>query len=145
MSYGFTSILGIGSVLLLLALMSGIWAGLWGLWRARRGVGWWLMAVGTGFGTLGPMLYAAGGYVMFQRLSAASAAGTGPTTGPGFATPFVMGIGGMMIPLALLLFTIGFALHGLAAAKVAARAAELENLTAAMTEEINRLRAGDAS
>jgi hypothetical protein len=42
----------------------------------------------------------------------------------------------------LILFSIGFAIHGFAAARIANRTEELEQLTAAMSEEINRLREG---
>jgi NAD-dependent DNA ligase len=42
--------------------------------------------------------------------------------------------------LGSLLFAMGFAIHGLRAARLANRVRELEQLTAAMSEEINQLR-----
>lgn len=42
--------------------------------------------------------------------------------------------------LGSLLFAIGFAIHGLKATRAASRLQELEQLTAAMSEEINQLR-----
>jgi hypothetical protein len=137
-----TSWIGIGTLVLFLCLMSGIWAGLWGLWKARRGAAWWLMCIGTAFGTLGPILYSGGTWMLMNSFRDVGTSSPSVALGGSMALPILLMAGGLMIPAGMLLFTIGFAIHGLAASRVAARAEELETLAAAMTEEINRLRNG---
>ncbi|MCW1923430.1 hypothetical protein OKA05_12770 [Luteolibacter arcticus] len=137
-----SSLFGILSLVLFLGLMSGFWAGIVGLHRAgRRGAAWWLMMIGIGLCTVGPILYAVGTWIFFDAMRT-SMAGSGTLSGGGSAAPTVMVVGGAMIPCGLILLSVGFALHGFAAARMANRAGELEQLTAAMSEEIDRLRAG---
>jgi hypothetical protein len=140
-----SSWIGIVLLVLFLALMSGFWAGIAGLWKAKRGPAWWLMAIGITFGTIGPVLYSAGSWMLFQSLSASLSSGgaTPPTPSFGFsALPGLLMAGGLLIPVGLILFSIGFAIHGFGAARTANRAEELEQLAAAMSEEITRLRQG---
>jgi hypothetical protein len=132
---------GIGGLILFLALMSGFWAGIAGMWKARRGASWWLMAIGITFGTIGPVLYTTGTWLLFRSLGSGSTSGSTFTIGS-TVVPGVLMAGGLLIPLGLVLFSIGFAIHGFAAARTATRAEELEQLAAAMSEEITRLRQG---
>ena len=133
--------LGIVSLILFLGLMSGFWAGIVGLWKARRGAAWWLMAIGIVLGTIGPVLYAAGSWMLFDSIRT-STASTGSVSFGASATSGILMAGGLLIPVGLILFSVGFAIHGFAAARMANRAQELEQLTAAMSEEISRLREG---
>ena len=143
-----SSWIGIVLLVLFLALMSGFWAGIAGLWKAKRGPAWWLMAIGITLGTIGPVLYSAGSWMVFQSLSSSLSSGgaTPPTPSFGFtALPAILMAGGLLIPVGLILFSVGFAIHGFAAARTANRAEELEQMAAAMSEEITRLRQGGAS
>lgn len=133
--------LGIIPLILFLGLMAGIWAGVVGLWKARRGAAWWMMAIGVALGSIGPILYAMGTWMLFDSIRASSAS-TGPVSFGASATPTILMASGLLIPVGLILFSVGFAIHGFAAARMANRAEELEQLTAAMSEEITRLREG---
>jgi hypothetical protein len=139
-----TTWIGVVVLVLFLVLMSGFWAGIAGMWKARRGPAWWLMAIGIAFGTIGPALYSAGSWMLFQSFSSSlSSGGASPPPSFGFAAlPGLLMAGGLLIPVGLILFSIGFAIHGFAAARTANRAEELEQLAAAMSEEITRLRQG---
>ena len=141
MGYASTWI-GIVLLVLFLALMSGFWAGIVGLWKARRGPAWWLMAVGITLGTIGPVLYSAGSWMLLRSFSSAAASGSTPTSLGFAALPGVLMAGGLLIPVGLILFSVGFAIHGFSTARTANRADELEQLAAAMSEEITRLREG---
>ncbi|MEK7953964.1 hypothetical protein [Luteolibacter soli] len=138
-----SSWIGIIVLILFLGLMSGFWAGIVGLWKARRGAAWWMMAIGITFLTIGPFLYSAGTMILFRSLGSTSAsASSSAFSVGGSAIPGLLMAGGLLIPIGLILFSVGFAIHGFAAARATNRAEELEQLTAAMSEEINRLREG---
>lgn len=130
--------IGIIGLIFFLGLMSGFWAGIAGLWKARRSAAWWMMAIGIAFLTIGPLLYGLG---LWTMMSSFRAGATGSSTFPTGSTITLMA-SGLLIPVGLLLFSIGFALHGFAAARAVNRAEELDQLAAAMSEEINRLRGG---
>ena len=109
--------------------------GLRGAARLGRGGAWWTMAVAAGLVILPSVLMLIGGLLQFPL------EGTNPS-GPntlsqmfGFSFAIASFAG---IPL----FMIGFAMHGLKLARTAERIQELEQLTGAMTEEINRLDKG---
>jgi hypothetical protein len=130
------------SLFVFLALLSGFWIGLVGLWRTRRGAPWWLMATGTAFGTLGPLAYAAGTWMLFNSIGRSGPSGLSSSLGPSSLISLTMGIAGFLIPVGVILFSIGFAIHGQRAARTQERAGELEQLAAAMNAEIDRLKAG---
>jgi len=132
---------GIVSLILFLGLMSGFWAGIVGLWKTKRGAAWWLMAIGITLGTIGPILYSVGSWIVIQSISS-SISSTGVVSSRPSAFSGILMAGVVLVPVGLILFSIGFALHGFAAARMANRAEELEQLAAAMSEEINRLREG---
>ena len=136
-----SSWIGIAGLILFLVLMSGFWAGIAGMWKSRRGAAWWLMAIGITFGTIGPILYVLGTWLLFRSLGSAS-----PTSGTftigSTVVPGALMAGGLLTPVGLILFSIGFAIHGFATARTTNRAEELEQLAAAMSEEITRLREG---
>lgn len=116
-----------------LPMLIAQWVGIVGLRHAGKSGAWWSMAAGVACSTLGIVSSTVG-----VLLLTASRSGGG---GPNLST-MVM-IGGSGLPaLGSLLFGIGFALHGLRAARVANRVQELEQLAAAMSEEITQLRRG---
>jgi hypothetical protein len=139
-----TGWLSIVSLILFLGLMAGFWIGLAGLWHTRRGASWWLMAVGTAFNTIGPIAYAVGTWMLIDSLGRTGSGGLTASSSFGFNAwvSITMGIAGLLIPTGVILFAIGFAIHGQRAARVQERAGELEQLTAAMSAEIDRLKAG---
>lgn len=134
----FGSLIGL---VLLLGIVTGFWIGLAGLWRAQRGAVWWLMAIGMLLSTIGPIVFAVGNFLMMQALMSFSGTSSLPT-GPKIPTSATLltGIGIIAIPVGLILFAIGFALHGMKAARAQERMGELQQLTQAMDEEITRLK-----
>ncbi len=114
-----------------LPLLIAQWVGILGLRHAGRGGDWWTMAVGTGCSTVGVIASVAGMFLM-NILSSGSG-------GPDFNNILLIAARGLPA-LGSILFGIGFALHGLRAARVANRVQELEQLASAMSEEINQLR-----
>ncbi len=131
-------------LILLLGVVTGFWIGLAGLWRAQRGAAWWLMAIGVLLNTIGPIVLAVGNYLMMQALSgwtgysSTSLSSTLPTIPP--EATLLSGAGMIAIPVGLISFAIGFALHGMKAARTQERMAEFQQLTQAMDEEITRLK-----
>ena len=134
----FGSLIGL---VLLLGIVTGFWIGLAGLWRAPRGAAWWLMAIGMLLSTIGPIVFAVGNFLMMQALmsfSGTSSSPTGPMIPP--AATLLTGVGIIAIPAGLILFAIGFAIHGMKVARAQERIGELQQLTQAMDEEITRLK-----
>jgi len=58
---------------------------------------------------------------------------------------WLMFIPGVVVMFGSLLFFVGFALHGLKAARATERQAELEMLVAAMSEDLQRLQGQDTT
>lgn len=115
----------------LIAVLAGLWVGVLGLRQGGRNGAWWTMMIAISGITLGALGLACMGSIML---------GSGPSSGP---SPMVLvGIASLLIPFSSLLFVIGFAIHGLKTARVRERMQELEQLTEAMSQEINRLREG---
>lgn len=136
---------GLIGTVLLLGVVVGIWVGLAGLWRTRRGAAWWLMAGGAALNTIGPIVLVAGSILMANALSRSVAGGSSAAPlSSGLNIPAGASIlttaGVLAIPVGLLLFGIGFAIHGMRAARTQERIGELEQLTQAMDEEISRLK-----
>ncbi|QJE95739.1 hypothetical protein [Luteolibacter luteus] len=126
------SLLGL---VLMIAMIAGLWVGVLGLRQAGRNGAWWTMMLAVCGITLGTLGFAG----LTFALSTSLAGGSG---GAGMA---IFGIFSMLVPFSVLLFIIGFAIHGLKTARVNQRIRELEQLTEAMSEEINRLREGRMS
>jgi hypothetical protein len=129
------SIAGLGMLGVLPALLLVVcqWVGVIGLAGRGRDGPWRLMCGGTAATTLG-MVGTLGVLVLsFTDM----ARGTGGAEPLGvFALLFAAGAGF----LGTLLFGTGFAWHGLKARRSQERASELEQLVAAMDEELRRLR-----
>jgi ATP:corrinoid adenosyltransferase len=113
--------------LVTLPVLVAEWIGILGLRHGGKGGAWWSMAVGVALNTVGAvtsvasMFFLRGGWVGGEML---------------------MLIAFSAVPaLGSLLFAIGFAMHGLKASRSASRMQELEQLAAAMSEEISQLRA----
>ena len=116
------SLIGLISLPILIAQ----WVGVIGLRRGPRGLAWGLMTAGMAVNTLS----------LFLPVILAFAARNGPAGSFGwmyFSSTLVSTSGAM-------LFAVGFAMHGLRSARAIERQGELEQLAAAMSEEIDRLR-----
>jgi hypothetical protein len=105
------------------------WIGVIALRRGPRGLAWGMMMVGVVVHT----------FSLFQPLLMAWAASHATRSGSAGS------MGWIYLPLIIsvtgnLLFAIGFALHGLKVASASQRQGELEQLAAAMSEEIDRLK-----
>ncbi|WP_035612805.1 hypothetical protein [Haloferula sp. BvORR071] len=122
------------ALLLLIGPNIGFWIGLMGLRGSSRRGSWWLMASGIGAFTLGPILAAAVYFNWFGRIGPG-----GPSTPLEPLDTLIIG-GVLAVPVGMLLFAAGFVLHGMEMARAQQRAKELENLAAAMGEELNRFR-----
>ncbi|WP_193211251.1 hypothetical protein [Luteolibacter marinus] len=133
MATGF-SIIGL---VLVVALLAALWAGVVALHKAGRNGAWWCLFSGLLLATLGMIGYAGGAAYLFSSY-------TGSSTGS--ETSIVKGMQVLSIAAlagscGVVVFAIGFALHGFRAASAAARQRELEQLASAMSEEINQMRA----
>jgi hypothetical protein len=117
----------------LIAVIAGLWVGVLGLRQSGRNGVWWTMMLAISGITLGAL-----GIVGFPVLSSTPLGASGESIA-------ILGICSAIITFGMLLFVIGFAIHGLKAARVNERVRELEQLTEAMGEEINRMREGRLS
>jgi hypothetical protein len=118
--------------------MAGLWVGLFGHRKAGRDGAWWTMLAGLILASIGILVPAITGWLFVESMSNRMArGGSSPVVG----TPF-LGILTMLsytfLPLGLVFFSIGFALNGLKAGRIFARMQELEQISAAMGEEISR-------
>jgi hypothetical protein len=117
--------------LLGLPILIAQWIGVLAFRRGPRGASWVLMLCGAISNSLTPLLP-----FLFTLFS---------SSGTGFGGyDWFMFIPGIVAMFGSMLFFVGFALHGLKAARTAERHAELEQLTAAMSEEMDRLREGNS-
>lgn len=123
---GISGLFMLGTLVTLPVLVAQ-WIGILGLRHVGKSGAWWSMAAGVVLSTLGFLTTFAGAF-FFNR-------------GSGIGSEYLVLIAISAIPaLGSLLFAIGFAMHGLKASRSASRMQELEQLTAAMSEEINQLR-----
>lgn len=126
--FGVYSLIGlIVPVLFSVALIIG----LRGAGRLGRGGAWWTMTIGAGLVIIPGALLLIGGVLGL------------PLGGWTFGgSPVVAQYIGASVAIApfvgACVFLIGFAMHGLKLARTAERIQDLEQLTGAMTEEINR-------
>jgi hypothetical protein len=131
-------LLGGLALLFVLAMVAGLWVGVLGHRKAGRDGAWWTMLVALVLISIGVLVPALTGWLMFESMSNRISGGGSP----GLATP-LLGILAVLsytfLPLGLLLFSIGFALNGLKAGRIFARMKELEQVSDAMGEEISRL------
>lgn len=130
----------IGIILVLLAILVPLWIGLIGMRGSGRSGSWWAMSSGTVLIPLGVIAYFSGVSAMIAHYSGSLSPGSSPP--PPAWTAGLAPVGGAAVALGMLLFAFGFCFHGLRTARLAARRKELEELTAAVTTEINRLREG---
>jgi hypothetical protein len=131
MSYGF---MGFGMFIFTLPILIGQWVGILYLGKVQRNAAWWWMIFGIGCTTLGTLGSIASAGLMMS--------GIGSPSGSMPAGTYAMVAAGGLSGLGSLLFTIGFALHGMHASRRFQRISELEAITAAQGEELNRHRAG---
>lgn len=128
-SLGLLSLFLVGGVI-------GLWIGVSGLGRARRDAAWGLMLAGNALMTVGPLA------ALLTTLLLANSYGTPAGRSPLAGATILASMGPLSIVLGMTLFCIGFALHGMRAARSQERLKELELLTRAMDEEITRLKEG---
>lgn len=114
----------LGSLVTLPVLVAQ-WVGILGLRHIGKSGAWWSMAVGVVLSTAGLVINIASRFFLHAVFGGAD-------------TLFM--VLASIPALGSLLFAIGFAMHGLKASRSASRMQELEQLTAAMSEEINQLR-----
>lgn len=130
----------LGSVLLLffLAMVAGLWVGVLGHRKAGRDGAWWTMLAGMILITVGIFVPALAWWLLFESISSSRAGGGSPGLGAPFLGVLAV-LSYTLLPLGLILFSIGFALNGLKAGRIFARMKELEQVSDAMGEEISRL------
>jgi len=111
-----------------LPILIAQWIGVLGLRHSSRGVPWLMMVTGVSINTLmalWPFVSIFIGYSMY------SSGNLGWIYVPA-----------MVSMLGSTLFAVGFAMHGLRSARATERQTELEQLVAAMAEEMDQLRHG---
>lgn len=130
-----TSMLAGGVVLLFfLAMVAGLWVGVLGHRKAGRDGAWWTMLAGSILITIGIVVPALAGWLIVESRRGGGTYSLGP---PFFGVLAVLSY--TLLPLGLILFSVGFALNGLKAGRIFARMKELEQVSDAMGEEISRL------
>ena len=121
-----------GLLLFALPILIAQWFGVLGLGKVRRNAAWRFMVTGICCSALGGLTSAITTGLWFFAVTSAS----DPLSRGFFLIYAANGISG----LGSLLFAIGFALHGLQAARTNQRISELEAIAAAQGEELNRHR-----
>ena len=119
------------SGLLSLPLLIAQWIGLLAMRKRSKGSAWWTMMAGTLMSTLGQLLgigMIAAVWVMSQNSGA----------GGDEWIPVMMLLLGVLQSLGALVFTIGFAIHGVGLKREADRVTELEMIIAAQNEQLAR-------
>lgn len=120
--------------LLFLPVLIAMWIGLAGLAKGGREAAWWTMTSGVAFVTLGVLTVVVSGFLVamaFRRMGSSSSV---------FATPkwveILPGLGIGSLGLGMLLFAIGFAIHGMKGRRLRQRIDELETVIAAQNEQL---------
>ncbi len=124
-------------ILIWLPVLIALWVGVIGLAKAGRSGAWWSMLVGLGLVCLGIVGGVIGAVVMVRQVGAA----------PGTLSRFeVMQIVAMVSAagagLGVLLFSIGFAIHGFQSRRARERIVELETVVSAQNEQLARYQGG---
>ena len=127
--------MGFGVLFLTLSILVAQWVGILGLGKGNRNGAWWCMLAGVSCTTLGSI-----GSLLFVVTMFAGGSFTSGSSGAISFGTFAAVIAGSLSSLGSLLFAIGFALHGLQAARTNQRISELEAIAAARGEELNRHR-----
>lgn len=122
-----------GGFLGLFLALGAISAGLVGLGRWKRDLTWWAMLTGILLIVLGIAMWLAGisGFVEFYSVSSAGRPAWHSMIAPAGLCAFSLGI---------LIFSLGFCIHGFRVARMAARTRELEDLASTMGDEMSRMR-----
>ncbi|MBK1828952.1 hypothetical protein [Haloferula rosea] len=114
---------------MLLAFLVPAWVGAVALRKARPSSGAKVLFIGCVVSTVGivlTLLLVVAGFAMGMN-------------GPGLQIAALVSY--LTIPVGMLVFMVGFALHGLQSARVVDRITELETIAAAQQEQISRLEA----
>ena len=129
---------GLIGVVIWIPVLVALWIGVIGLGKAERRAAWWMMLGGLGLVCLGLVVSILGSFLMVQQLSASVGSG-GAMAPPGIdsGTFIIMGGAGAM-GVGVLLYSIGFALHGFQARRVRERITELEMVIEAQNEQLSR-------
>lgn len=136
---------GLLGIVIWLPVLVGLWVGVVGLGKAGRGVAWWMMLGGMSSVSLGLIVTVIGSFLLFQNVSARMA-GPGGGSSPGVdSTTYIMMGGVGALGIGVLLFAIGFALHGFQARRSRERISDLEMLIEAQNEQLARAEGGPAT
>lgn len=130
---GAIEISALGGFLCVFLALGAISAGLVGLGRWKRDLTWWAMLSGVVLVVLGIAAWLAGIPRFVEFYSGSSA---GRPAWYGMIAPIGLGA----FSLGILIFSLGFCIHGFRVARMAARTRELEDLASTMGDEMNRMR-----
>lgn len=126
-------------VVLWVPVLIALWVGLVGLAKAGRGAAWWTMVSGMGLLSLGLVAGIAGVFLVMQAIEGMMGPGPGSAgSSPAEVAGYVTLAAALAIGTGMLLFGIGFALHGFQARRVRERIAELEMVVAAQNDQLSR-------
>ncbi|WP_035612803.1 hypothetical protein [Haloferula sp. BvORR071] len=124
-------------------IVSALWLGVTCIGRGRRSGAWWTMISGVSLLTVGPLAWAYGSYLIEHTPRPDPSKVPSYTyLGPSPSGVMMAGTGAALTTLGILLFGIGFAIHGQSMTRTRARLVELEQVTGAMSEELTRIRQG---
>ena len=131
---------GFLGVVIWIPVFVALWLGVIGLAKAGRGGAWWSMLSGLVLLTLGLVVGVVGSIFLF-RMVGATPGGAGP--GPTLQYVQIISIASAVaLGLGLLLFCIGFAMHGFRARRFRERIEELEMVVEAQQEQLSRSEGG---
>lgn len=134
---------GFLGLLIWLPVFIALWVGVIGLAKAGRGGAWWSMMCGLVLLTVGIVAGIAGAVIGYQTVRVVSGPGGSGGPPPAFQIFQVVMVGAAISAgLGVLLFSIGFALHGFRTRRMRERITELEMVISAQNEQLTRFEGG---
>lgn len=127
---------GLIGVLFWLPVLVALWVGVAGLAKAGRGGAWWAMVSGMSLVSLGLVISVVGGILLVRSFAVARSGGGSPQMVEWMQ--YVAIGGALAVGLGMLLFGVGFALHGFQARRMKQRIEELEMVVAAQNDQLSR-------
>lgn len=133
-------------MLVWLPVFVALWFGVIGLAKAGRSGAWWSMLSGLVLMTLGIVGGIAGAVISYQTVRVVSGPGGSSAPPPAFEVLQILVVGAAIaVGLGLLLFAIGFAVHGLKVRRLRERIDELDMVISAQNEQLARIDGGPAA